>query len=257
MKLTKITVNNDFFPDEIREFIGGNEIFDSSSSPEARVYFINKDDGYFLKTGESGTLKRESQMGKYFHQKGLAPEILLYKSESRDFLLSRKARGVDATSKIYLENPRRLAAKMGEVLRELHSLDFKNCPVNDRMADYFETLEKNAFCDKYDLSFGNFSNKDEAYDVAKSGRAILKSDTLIHGDFCLPNILFDNWHFTSFIDLGGAGVGDRHVDIFWGAWTLKFNLKTDKYRDIFLDSYGKERIENDALIAVSAAEIFG
>ena len=64
-------------------------------------------------------------------------------------------------------------------------------------------------------------------------------------------------NFSSFIDLGAGGVGDRHVDLFWGAWTLNFNLKTDSYKDVFFSSYGKERIEKEALEAVSAAEIFG
>jgi kanamycin kinase len=43
------------------------------------------------------------------------------------------------------------------------------------------------------------------------------------------------------------GVGDRHYDLFWGIWTLNYNLKTDKYKDIFLDAYGRSLIDFDRL----------
>ena len=88
------------------------------------------------------------------------------------------------------------------------------------------------------------------------GRGALKSDTLLHGDYCLPNIMLDDWRFSGFIDLGNGGVGDRHVDIFWGVWTLFYNLKTHKYADRFLDAYGREAVDRDALMAIAAAEVF-
>jgi kanamycin kinase len=139
----------------------------------------------------------------------------------------------------------------------LHESRTARCPVPDRMKDYFDTVEENYAKGAYDLSFGSFSSAEDAYRAATEGRSLLKSDTLIHGDYCLPNILFNNWCFSGFIDLGNGGVGDRHVDLFWGAWTLAYNLKTDAYRDRFFDAYGRDRTDPDALLVVSAAEIFG
>ena len=59
------------------------------------------------------------------------------------------------------------------------------------------------------------------------------------------------------MDVGCGGVGDRHIDLFWGVWTLSFNLKTDRYRDRFLDAYGRDRVDETALKIVAAAEVFG
>ena len=69
--------------------------------------------------------------------------------------------------------------------------------------------------------------------------------------------MLDNWKFTGFIDLDHGGIGDRHIDLFWGIWTLGFNLKTDAYRDRFLDAYGTDKIDMEILNAISAFEIFG
>ena len=93
--------------------------------------------------------------------------------------------------------------------------------------------------------------------MLQDGKGSLKNDTLIHGDYCLPNFLMKDWRFSGFIDLGNGGVGDRHIDLFWGAWTLNFNLGTDRYRSIFFDAYGRDRVEEDIIRVISAAEIFG
>ena len=45
--------------------------------------------------------------------------------------------------------------------------------------------------------------------------------------------------------------------VFWGCWSLGFNLKTDVYRDRFLDCYGRDRFEPEILNAIGAFEVFG
>jgi kanamycin kinase len=69
--------------------------------------------------------------------------------------------------------------------------------------------------------------------------------------------MLENWRFSGFIDLDGAGIGDRHIDLFWGRWSLGFNLGTYEYSDRFFDPYGRDKINEDALRVVAAAEVFG
>ena len=143
-------------------------------------------------------------------------------------------------------------------LRELHETDFSDCPISDHTAAYLSTAERNFGLRQYDLSFfDEKSTPEEAWRILQEGKGLLKSDTLLHGDYCLPNVMLDNWNFSGFIDLGNGGVGDRHVDLYWGAWTLKFNLGTDEYRDRFFDAYGRDKIDGDALKVIAAAEVFG
>ena len=258
MKRTKITLDTRLFPASVRRLCEGADLYDSSCSTEARVIYVERDGGYFIKTAPAGSLKKEALLDAYFYKKGLSAPVIEYAThEGRDILVTARVAGEDATDALYLGEPRRLAIKMGEMLRELHETPHGDCPVRDRMSDYFMTVKENYKKGNFDLSYGTFATADEAYRVALEGEKMLKSDTLIHGDFCLPNFLLDNWRFSGYIDLGNGGVGDRHIDIFWGAWTLNFNLKTDSYRDVFFDAYGRDKIDENALLAVGAAEVFG
>ena len=64
--------------------------------------------------------------------------------------------------------------------------------------------------------------------------------TLIHGDYCLPNILVNNNKIVGFIDLGDCGIGDPWMDYAWCIWSLEYNLKTDKYTNLLLKKLGIE-----------------
>lgn len=259
MKRTLIAALPIALPNEIERLFEGAKIYDSSCSPEARVYYIEKDGGYFLKTAPRGTLKKESEMGAYFHKKGLSPEVLFYESGERDLLLTARAEGEDGTH--FVSEPKRLCDAMAEALRALHETDAADCPVQNRMGEYLALADKNYGEGKFDLSlFGDqyiFRSAEDAYRVLSEGRSLLKNEVLLHGDYCLPNIMLDGYKVCAFIDVGNGGVGDRHVDLFWGAWTLWFNLGTDVYRDRFFDAYGRDLVDKDVLQIVSAAEIFG
>ena len=262
MTRTLITPDLSAFPADVRPLLTGAEVYDSSCSPEARVYFIDRDGGIYLKSAPEATLRNEAEKTRFFHEKGLGAEVLTYLSESgRDWLVTRAVRGEDCTHADYLAEPARLAALLGETLRALHEMPTAGCPAPDYLNQYLSLVESNYRSGNYDQfafpdSFG-YASAEEAWAVFSEGRRLLKADTLIHGDYCLPNVMLDHWRFSGFIDLGNSGVADRHIDLFWGAWTLWFNLHTEAYRDRFLDAYGRDRVNEDILRVVAAAEVFG
>ena len=90
----------------------------------------------------------------------------------------------------------------------------------------------------------------------RRSRKRITYDALLHGDYYLLNIILDNWRFSGFIDLDHAGLSDRHIDVFWGAWTLWFILRTDAYHNRFLDAYGRNVIDGGKLAAIAAMECF-
>ena len=144
MKKTPILLEAESLPRDLHSLISGAQIYDSSCSPEARVYFIDKDGGYYLKKAERGSLATEALMAEYFHKKGLGASVLSYTSGDYDFLLTERVSGEDCTYADYLAEPKRLCDLLGERLRMLHETDCTDCPVSDRMSSYFSTIEKNA-----------------------------------------------------------------------------------------------------------------
>jgi aminoglycoside phosphotransferase len=114
-----------------------------------------------------------------------------------DWLMTREVPGVPLYHPSVGFAPERVARVFGEILRDLHSIDATDCP------------------------FG----------IRKRGHV------LIHGDYCLPNILVSHGRLSGLIDVGGTGLGDPRQDLGAGVWTLQYNFGSGFARD-FLDAYG-------------------
>lgn len=255
-----IVFDKEAIPALFHPFLLDAAVFDSSCSHNARVYFLDKGPGFYLKTAPKGALQRETAMTRFFHEKGLAAQVLAYESLEADWLLTQRIPGEDCIDPVYLADPVRLCDTTAQLLRMLHETDFSGCPVH-RTADYLATARKNYEAKAYDLTLfpdnWGYATPEEAWqEIERNGKA-LRSDTLLHGDYCLPNIMLNNWQFSGFIDLDAGGIGDRHIDLFWGIWSLQFNLKTDRYRERFLDAYGREDVCEEVFRTVAACEVFG
>jgi len=264
LKRIRISCVDEKIPEMFEKYISGANLFDSSCSQEAKVIYIEnteKGGGYFLKTSAKGSLCKEACLTEYFHKLGMAAEVAEYISDDKDYLLTTELKGEDLTYEEYLSTPEKMCDIFAKRLRCLHETEYSGCPIKNRTEDYIKTAEQNYLSGNYDKtafpdSFGYKSAK-EAWDVVCTGKDMLKTDTLIHGDYCLPNIIFDDWKFSGFIDLGNAGVSDRHIDLFWGSWTLWFNLKTNRYRDRFFDAYGRDKVDEEMIKIIAAFEVFG
>ena len=260
MNRTPISPDLREFPAPFHALLSGGTLFDSSSSPAARVYCIQKDQGYFLKSAPKGSLLPEAELTRFFHSRGLSAPVLAYESLEQDWLLTARIPGEDCLDDMYLAEPERLCDLTAQLLRQLHETDHTGCPVPERTARRLAAAREKYRSGNFDHSQfpdnWGFASAREAAALLEEYGPCLKTDCLIHGDYCLPNILLDRWRFSGFIDLAAGGVGDRHMDLHWGIWSLGFNLKTDRYRDRFLDAYGRDGFQPELLQAVAALEVF-
>ena len=254
MKKTKIQLNLDEFPKQLNPYLQGT-VYDSSSSDVARVYY--SDLGYYTKVSPKGTLEKEAETGKLFYSLGFGVEVLAYVTGEKDYLVTKEAIGQDLTH--YLKEPERLCRRMAETLRKLHETPVNGLPLSPRMPQYKELAEGkiSGYADYILMPRFMISSEEEAKAIVKANYHRIKQDTLIHGDYCLPNIILDDWKFSALIDFNLAGVGDKHIDLYWALWSLNFNLKTDAYTDCFLDAYGRENFEYDMLHVIAAFELLG
>lgn len=261
MKRTPVTLFPHEIPEIFHPLLQSAAVFDSSCSSIARVWFLDRDGGYYLKKAPKGMLQKEAALTRFFHSKQLGAEVLAYESLSEDWLLTARVPGEDCLDPMYLQDPARICDTTAELLRMLHDTDPTGCPIHDRTGDYLATARRNYEEKRYDMDLfpdnWGYATPEEAWSVLERDGHLLRNDTLLHGDYCLPNIMLKDWNFSGFIDLDAGGVGERHVDLFWGIWSLQFNLKTDRYRERFLDAYGREKIQEELFRVVAAAEVFG
>ena len=259
MKRTLLTKDAVAFPGQFAP-LAQFDVYDSSCSRAARVYFIDHDDGLYLKRAPKGSLEREALMARFFSEKGLGAQVLAYESWEEDWFLTRRVPGEDCTHAMYTADPQRLCDLTAELLRRLHDTPVAGCPVPDRTAEFLAKARRNYETGAFDASSfpdnWGYDSPEEAWAVIEQHGNDLRADTLLHGDYCLPNIMLDGWRFSGFIDLDAGGVGDRHVDLFWGIWSLWFNLKTDAFRERFLDGYGRQDVNEELLRVVAAVEVF-
>jgi aminoglycoside phosphotransferase len=135
------------------------------------------------------------------------PEVAGFFHESGDdWLVTREVSGVPMYHPSVGWEPARVARMLGEILRKLHATEAAGCP------------------------FG----------VAKRGHV------LIHGDYCLPNVLVRDGELSGLVDVGGSGLGNPEDDLAAGVWTLQYNYGKGLART-FLDAYGWPPMTDQAI----------
>ena len=115
----------------------------------------------------------------------------------RDALIFERIKGEDCTYFKYIEQPERLCDIMAELLFKLHNEATDGCPVADHGAIYCKTVEDNYKKGVYDPTFLDEGlgklDAAEAFKFFSERKHLLKNDTLLHGDYCLPNIMLDDF----------------------------------------------------------------
>lgn len=257
MEKRRIQININDFPPELHYALSGAKIYDSSCNSNADVLY--SDLGYYIKIDEPGELRDEAALTEAFFEKGLGVELVTYLSGDKDYMVTREAIGEDLTH--WLDDPGRLCVVLAEALRMLHRQPIDRVPVSFRQQRYLESADGDFSGGYYDegvlMERFPIGSKEEAWALMQENKHRLKCDTLIHGDACLPNLIMNDGKFSSFIDFNLAGIGDKHIDLYWAIWSLQYNLKTDKYTDAFLDTYGRENVDEEMLWVVAAFELFG
>ncbi|WP_046214500.1 aminoglycoside 3'-phosphotransferase [Paenibacillus wulumuqiensis] len=232
MRKTLITYDYSHIPAVIHPYLEQAHIYDSSSSDNAQTLFIQGKEQWFLKISAKGKLEREYRMTEFLHHHHMAPSVAAYISdETNDYLLTAAVQGEDGASSQHMANPEQLAAAFGQYLRMLHQLPLDGCPYPGRSAE----IRQEAL--------------DSGIDPALLGEHGYTpvDNVIIHGDYCLPNLIMDHYEFRGFVDNGYGGIGDRNYDIYWGLWTLNYNLDTEQYHDIFLDAYGRQDVDMEGV----------
>jgi aminoglycoside 3'-phosphotransferase II len=125
-------------------------------------------------------------------------------------------------------------------LRKWHSLPIPDCPFDRRLSVTVTSARQN-------LEAGLVDNAD--FDSERTGKTandihaellgeIPSTEDLVftHGDFCLPNLIFNTGEIAGAVDLARAGIADRHQDIALFLRSFQFNVAKPNI-DLFLREY--------------------
>ncbi len=199
------------------------------------------DDQYYLKITADGYLQREPEMATFFSAYALAPKVVAYcRKGENGWLLTEAVKGVNALDLIQ-NNPKETLFTYGKTLRKLHDLPIKDCPCENRVEPMLKRAAGNFFEGKAEaalLGYCGVKMLSDAYSEMLLLSKHIGKPSVIHGDACLPNLIVGE-SGAKFVDCGNGGVGDRNYDLFWALWSIRFNLKTDRYDRDFWRGYGK------------------
>ena len=120
------------FPEQLRTYIEGATLSDSSSHSGATVLYL--DSGYYLKIDQKRRLEREAAIARWFETKGLGTPVIDYLSTDKDYLLTKEAPGKDALA--FLDQPETICRTMAHALKKLHNLHPHNFPSENHLQTY-------------------------------------------------------------------------------------------------------------------------
>lgn len=252
------------YPEAVQEYCQGAAATVVKDKPRSVVYRMDRaDDSFFVKVTASGQMEKEARMTAHLSSLGACPNVRMYFSDaSRDYLITDRIMGTDAASSEYLAEPSRLCDIFAGSLSYFHELPGADCPCMNGLEEMVSRAEENYRSGKAELSllrYMGYAGADAAYqDMLALYGAVSGSGerTLIHGDYCLPNLMLHQFERSGYIDVGYAGLGDPHYDLFWSLWSLQFNLGSDRYAERFIEAYGRERVDEERLRLCGLVSVF-
>src|SRR5690554_176182 len=225
-------------PKEIKDLINDEYKLDNIGCSKSKIYIFNDK---VLKVEKSSVeSNNEYVMLKWLEGKLPVPKVIKFiKENDFNYLLMEKTPGKMAIDKEYLNNPDKTIKLLSDTIKKFWEIDVNNCPVNN-------TLNNKLLFAKYNINH-NLVDVDNFEETTtkrfKSPSDIFSylvlnkfEDDIVfsHGDFCLPNIFFENDNLTGVIDLGRSGIGNRYNDISLCYRSITHNLNED-YAKKFLE----------------------
>lgn len=179
------------------------------------------------------------------------PQVLGYHAdETHEYLAMERVSGIPMSHPDATLHAERMAGLLARALRGLHSLPPRDCPFNMTLPVSLrlarERVEaglvmESAFGPQHQ---GRSPTELLAHLVRERPRA--EDIVVTHGDACLPNFIVQGEWVEGLIDVGRAGLADRHTDLALAARSIHRNLGA-KWVDIFLDTYGRDWVDEGKL----------
>ena len=169
---------------------------------------------------------RMVEVMRWLHGRLPVPEIVHHEEyEGFSNLLMTRVKGRMSCDAHHLDRAEETVSLLAEGLRMLWRVDITDCPrdagLDAELAVCRERVRQ-GLVDTDELPEG-FDTPEALLDWLEANRPPC-DPVFSHGDYCMPNVFFDQGRVSGMIDLGDAGVADRWRDIAlcWGSLERNF-----------------------------------
>lgn len=218
----------------------------------AGIYKLRNNDGkiVFLKTGKdivAESLSREKEVLTWLKNKKVTvPEVLGYHESKNNgivFLFLSALEGTTAQRVTNL-NKDAIVKIAAEGLKTFHLISkngSKKLRTLDDDLDFIKSCLKHNLIKSEDFKKENEGKTPkEVYLYLMKYKSRFSDDVIVHGDYCLPNIIINDNKF-GFLDLADCGLGDPYKDFSAIEGSISRNFG-DKWVDIFFKYYGIKKV---------------
>lgn len=143
------------------------------------------------------------------------------------FLLLSAVPGRGAHEVAFAGDVPRVVRLLAAGLRTLHALDVRDCPFDQSLDVTLAAAGENmrrGLVDESDFDTERQGRTArDLYAELLATRPATEDAVFTHGDYSLPNVLFDGGGIGGFIDWSRGGMADRHADIALAARSLAHN----------------------------------
>jgi kanamycin kinase/aminoglycoside 3'-phosphotransferase-2 len=195
----------------------------------------------------ASTLQQERERLRWLWGRVPVPRVVGYEIEGdHEYLAMTRMPGLDAGHPDVLLHPERLVSLLARALRELHALPVRECPFNMSLPVVLARARER-------VAAGVVDETD--FDEERRGRTAVgvfnelvrtrpEAEDLVvtHGDPWLPNFIVNGEYIDGLIDVGRAGLADRHADLALTHHSLEHHLSA-AHAEQFLDLYGRTHVD--------------
>ena len=224
-------------------------------SDASTVRVVRPDGDWFVKVRRTDTahpdlettLADEAERLRWLADHLSVPEVIDTGADAdHEWLVVAALPGSDATSLEHQFDPERLLQILGRALRRFHdTVPVDGCPF-DSTTDT-DLARAAARVDAGLVDESDFEALFAGMSASRLYELMVESrpggdDALvvIHGDYCVPNVIVDAGSVSGYVDLGRSGVGDRHRDLGIAARSVAQNFGGHAV-PVFVDAYGLEQ----------------
>ena len=135
------------------------------------------------------------------------------------------------------------------LLKSIHSLDITDFPFNHDLDYRLNKIVVSEAKTQYFERELKGKEPQDMYNYLVENKNFEKDLVVCHGDVCFPNFMMKDNELAALIDVSGAGISDRYVDLSIALRTLRYNFEvindtlTNEDIQYFCECYGLEKLD--------------